>query len=303
MSAPFEIFCAQASLSVGEPLAGSAAEASLLLCVEDRGAWPPKPPHDWTIAAAARARIAGFLAQEPRARLQLIKRGSPHEGGDGPLTAFVADLRAEAPSLWRLTFEHHGQLADLDLEAFARGEPPAAAEPLSEPLLLVCTHGKRDRCCARHGVALMRELEGHPAHDRVWQTSHLGGHRFAATAVAVPSGYCYGRLQPSDAFGLVDAADAGQVLSLALLRGRMGWPEPVQAADIALRRSLDEHDERAVGLVAAEALAPGHWRVTLEHRPSGRRRAIDVERHEGAEHRPPSCGKAPEAVWTWVAAP
>ena len=54
MSGTFDIFCAEASLGLAEPLAGTAARASLLVCVEDRNAWAPRnspgpPPVDPTV--------------------------------------------------------------------------------------------------------------------------------------------------------------------------------------------------------------------------------------------------------------
>ena len=58
--------------------------------------------------------------------------------------------------------------------------------------VLVCTHGRRDRCCGSLGTALAQELAGddRPLGDgvRVWRTSHTGGHRFAATAIVLPHG-------------------------------------------------------------------------------------------------------------------
>lgn len=58
--------------------------------------------------------------------------------------------------------------------------------------VLVCTHGRRDRCCGSLGTALAQELLGDArplGQDvRVWRTSHTGGHRFAPTAVVLPQG-------------------------------------------------------------------------------------------------------------------
>lgn len=69
------------------------------------------------------------------------------------------------------------------------GEPPSATGITD---VLVCTHGRRDRCCGSLGTALAQELSAGPlqlgADVRVWRTSHTGGHRFAATAVVLPQG-------------------------------------------------------------------------------------------------------------------
>ncbi|MBV9923283.1 MAG: hypothetical protein JOY78_20875 [Pseudonocardia sp.] len=57
--------------------------------------------------------------------------------------------------------------------------------PVDDPLLLVCTHGRRDRCCALDGRALVRALVEAGEPD-VWECSHLSGHRFAPTALVLP---------------------------------------------------------------------------------------------------------------------
>jgi hypothetical protein len=78
----------------------------------------------------------------------------------------------------------------------------------------------------------------------VWETSHLGGDRFAANVLVLPSGLLYGRVLPFAAAEFVAAAEAGEVVG-ALLRGRVGLPPAAQAAvafaheQLALRRRAD----------------------------------------------------------------
>ena len=55
--------------------------------------------------------------------------------------------------------------------------------------LLVCTHGRRDACCGSLGTTLALELRRDLATStRTWRTSHTGGHRFAPTAIHLPTG-------------------------------------------------------------------------------------------------------------------
>ncbi|ADP83294.1 sucrase ferredoxin [Pseudofrankia inefficax] len=81
----------------------------------------------------------------------------------------------------------------------------AAAEPgpsrLEAPAIdvLVCGHGTRDSCCGRLGAGLTARLGAVAAPDGVtiWRTSHLGGHRFAATFLLLPEGtsWAYGDVE------------------------------------------------------------------------------------------------------------
>lgn len=77
-------------------------------------------------------------------------------------------------------------------------EKPADFTPWrvwTQPCLLVCTHGSRDRCCGSQGVKLARLLRDTlPGEVEIWEVSHLGGHRFAPTLWALPWGRFFGRL-------------------------------------------------------------------------------------------------------------
>lgn len=78
---------------------------------------------------------------------------------------------------------------------------PGDATPVEVPSrdLLVCTHGSRDRCCSRFGAPIYHQARKLVAelgleHTRIWQSSHIGGHRMAPTAIDFPSARYYGYL-------------------------------------------------------------------------------------------------------------
>ena len=108
-------------------------------------------------------------------------------------------------------------------------------QTVEEPMYLVCTHGRRDACCGGLGSQLARTLtaEGYP----VWETTHLGGHRFAPNFVILPHGLYYG---PVDAEGAVAAIEAhlNGVISVRGFRGRAGIPTADQVAAIAQDQHL-----------------------------------------------------------------
>jgi hypothetical protein len=121
----------------------------------------------------------------------------------------------------------------------------------------------------------------------VWECSHLGGHRFAPTALVLPTGYAYGRLDPATASAARKAAFPGEVDTTAC-RGRTTWSPAGQIAELAVRG--------ATGLRDADALqvtdTPDGALVTAR---DGRRWAVDVAPIVGAP-RPLSCGTDP-APW------
>lgn len=73
--------------------------------------------------------------------------------------------------------------------------------PIGNPTrdILICTHGSRDQCRARFGNPLYRQALKTVSdlslnHVRIWQASHIGGHRFAPTAIDFPEARYYGYL-------------------------------------------------------------------------------------------------------------
>jgi hypothetical protein len=129
--------------------------------------------------------------------------------------------------------------------------------PSPVPTYLVCTHGAHDVCCAVRGRPLARALPtvGPPAD--VWETSHLGGDRFAANVVVLPWGFLYGQV-PEDGGGLVAEHAAGRV-ALPFLRGRTGLAPAAQAAQ--------HHARRELGLLGVHDLAPRRVRAIAAPAP------------------------------------
>mmetsp|Transcript_24831 Transcript_24831/g.42036 ORF Transcript_24831/g.42036 Transcript_24831/m.42036 type:complete len:277 (+) Transcript_24831:18-848(+) len=88
-----------------------------------------------------------------------------------------------------------------------------------DTLLLVCTHGNRDKRCGRAGpivlAALKEELEARGVPDSVVAvraTSHIGGHRYAGTLIVYPQGQWYGFMTKKTVKPLLDQVLAGGVL-------------------------------------------------------------------------------------------
>ena len=220
--------CAVLAHALDEPLAGTAPVAPRWVCVEHRGAWPrdvAAHPEPAVRDLALRAGAAGW-------RLLLVRRPGrqpgPDEAGARPSRVFLADTTPPHPRITSIDVPAP-ELADLPLPAAGTDLPGA---PVAEPLLLVCTHGRRDRCCALDGRALVAAVA--PGCPDVWEATHLGGHRFAPTALVLPTGYLYGRLDPTTAIAARKAAGHGEV-EPALCRGRSTWSAAGQVAELAVR--------------------------------------------------------------------
>jgi hypothetical protein len=103
------------------------------------------------------------------------------------------------------------------------------------PDLHVCTHGTVDAACGRYGVPVYQALGG--AGVRAWRTGHFGGHRFAATAVDLPSGLLWAHLTPELAVQ-VARREVTPAQVAGHLRGHAGLPPLAQLLD---RHLLVQH--------------------------------------------------------------
>ena len=176
---------------------------------------------------------------------------------------------------------------ELDLEALAAGRRTDPAAAWERPLFAVCTHAKRDACCAERGRPLARALGRHRGPD-TWETSHLGGHRFAATFIALPAGLVFGRVPAAEGPAIAAAAERGEI-ALEHLRGRAGLPAAAQFADahVRLREGLTRLAD--VEVVAVADLGDGVSTVDLRV-PGERLLRARVLRAQTGSPRPLSCG-------------
>ena len=234
-----------ASLTDGEALAGSAPTDTEWLFVEHPGPWGRTAADDLDIPV------------DPGTRVQLIRRPTDRRRAPlRPITLFAATLGA----LGAASSVRTASVATLS-------EIPAASwSTYDEALWLVCTNGKRDVCCAELGRPVAEALASRWP-EGTWETTHLGGHRFSATLLALPSGVVLGRLDPASAVTAAEELQAGR-LPLEFSRGLAGLPGRAQVADL--------HHRSADGLFRLDevrVLGVDDTRVRLDT-PAGE---VDVE--------------------------
>jgi hypothetical protein len=238
-------------------MAGTASTVRSWLLLEDPGPWgrdalrDARLPERVGLELQRRCRAAGV-------RPLLIRRASPNASAaassSGGLTCFAIRSGPEPPWIERTRLAKVADILELDLPALGRGVRPGF-EPVDGPLFLVCTHGRRDVCCAERGRPLAQALAA-ALSDQTWESSHVGGDRFAGNLVAFPHGLYLGRVPAGEAAEIARAYAGGRV-SLQHLRGRSCYPMPVQAAEHALRTSqgFDRVDD--VGLERTEGRRGG----------------------------------------------
>ena len=227
-------------------MAGTADPVDVWLLLEYLPVWGAKATTDNALAPTTREWLAG-LANEAqqrglKPRLQFIRQPEIERTGVTLLVAADGGLhRVDAPD--------YATLSRMSLVS-ALAEPAVAA-----PQYFVCTNGQRDLCCARFGLptyAGLRERVG----ERVWQTTHVGGHRFAPNVLVLPQAALYGRVLPTHVDAFIAAIEADR-FAAPWLRGRTCYAPEVQAAEAELvARGIE-----ASGALTIEPVADGGQRI------------------------------------------
>ncbi len=164
------------------------------------------------------------IEERTGARVLLIRR--PDRAPRTRLTCFAVDTREAW--LGGRTLDRIEDAGGLDPSE--RG----SFRTISGPLAIVCTHGRRDPCCAERGRPLAASAL---SSGFAWESTHVGGDRFAGNLVLFPHGLFFGRVEPERAAAVIGAYEEGRIV-LDLFRGRSSRPMPVQAAEHTLRTAL-----------------------------------------------------------------
>ena len=230
----------------------------------------------------------------------LIRRPGGHPADHLPRHALVAFAGPHPRDAWLLAglVSDPRELLALDWAALAEGHRELVGDSLpdaqiAEPALLVCTNGRRDVCCAVRGRPIAAAAH-RDCPTRVWEVSHTGGHRFAPTAVLLPWGQNYARIDEESTRWLLDASLTGHtpepLLGPLHDRGRSGVSPAAQCAEAFVRAALGE---TRLDALAASTPQPGDAGSDVEvTHADGRQWLVHVDRVASGPVRPGSCGKA-----------
>jgi hypothetical protein len=288
--------CSDGTRTIAEPLAGSAGVVTAFVAIS----WP-KPlwdPDEAFRSEGLPPELEGLVLREQASGHRLSVRAFQRSAGSPSDGVELIGLRPrDGGTLHLRELPLDGIVARAT--SFCRGEETES--PLRAPVTFVCTDGRHDRCCAKYGAgvyqAIRTEAERRGLTLDVVESSHLGGHRFAATCLFLPSGEMYGRLRPSDAPELLDAWAHDRVC-VRRFRGRIGESEPVQAAEAYLRaRYPDVGSLNLEESGAVDGVTRVRGRVRHGERSSDVVLECRIRRFEG----PSSCSAPePESRERWI---
>ncbi|NYF98485.1 sucrase ferredoxin [Janibacter cremeus] len=248
--------CSLAARERGDVPVGTAVPAPYWFLVGHPGPWPTK-----AIDAEPLTEVAGRLSQQLNrfgARLQLVRRHGRLEGplveSEGLQPVFLVDVRRGL--IGRSTWRTPQDLVEL------AGRFDDLPDPSEEPLALVCTHARKDVCCAIEGRVVAAVLDD-VLPGAVWETTHLGVDRFAGNTALLPEGSMYGQLDGDIAPQVVLDHFDGRV-DLERWRGRSCWTPVAQVAVHDVLGSVPAARLADVAEPTQTDLGSGTWRVDID---------------------------------------
>lgn len=241
--------CAVASDQRGEPIFATASHVRRWLLVEIRGSWGRDSVADTDLARHATDKWRQHM-RLTGTRVVAIRRDLERDT-NREIRLFCVETGHGG---WRSGTIWRRDVAGLQAVPEATEVLPTSAACTQawarhdQPLILVCTNGRHDSCCATFGRPLVRRLRTSTHADAVWECSHIGGDRFAGNIVILPDGLYFGRCGPDAGVGVADAYGRGRI-DLVHYRGRSTLTFMHQAAEYFVRREFDLADIDAVGAV------------------------------------------------------
>lgn len=259
MSRPF-FYCSELSSGAAEQPHGTASTGEVWLLVEYPRAWGAKALEESDLSRAVKSYLNRTCRSIPRSRLLFVKQERDERDS---FNLFIVRSRERSPFILKFQLESYEQLPELDVAALATGKrTPQSANLLDGPLLLVCTHGRRDKCCAKFGYALYKSLraEAEPGGARVWQSSHVGGDRFAANMICFPHGLFYAHVSGDAGRAIASEYAAGRLM-LEGYRGRACYGHVIQSAEFFIRRESGLRGLDDLRYLCRHQVSDNRWRV------------------------------------------
>jgi hypothetical protein len=250
-------YCSELSRRAQERPCGTASIGTSWLLLEYPHGWGRNAFEESVLTTVVKHHLSSAGSEGRRSRLLFIKTDRGRR--DRRMNFFVIRCRERAPYVVRFQLETYEDVTKLDLRAVAQGNDLQGGVVSDEPLFLVCTHGKRDKCCAKFGIPLfnaLRELAG----DSVWQSSHVGGDRFAGNLVCFPHGLFYAHV--NDTAGrriVIDYLNKKMVLDS--FRGRANYSHPVQAAEYFVRCEAELFGVEELRFLSSTREGEKEWHV------------------------------------------
>ena len=284
-------FCSDLARSENEQLFGTVKRIRLHIALEYASAWNRKTIESEFLPREVRQFVAQIRERIPETRFLLVRQ---KESKDRKPSCFLAVTQEARAALYQWQLDDYRDMLSLDVQALLDGVSPMP--PRAEPMFLICNHGQHDKCCAKFGNPVL-EAARSAGGGQIWESSHVGGCRFAANLVCLPHGLVYGHLSPPDSIRAIRDHKDGKIF-LPKFRGRASFSKPVQAAEYFVRREEGIEEIDALCLAGSVQSGPASWTTTFALAGTNASFVVEHTAARSASPRLLACSDVePEFVW------
>jgi len=277
--------CSDLAWEYGVSLKATATRGDIWFLIEYPGKWDSKAYEMSEIPDTVKAYIKTVSNPDKLVRNLLIRR--PENQRRGGVKFFIGSTHSSNPLLYEYDLDNYSDILDLDLISIVTGKSIDQSHERTKPLYLICTNGKRDKCCAIFGPQVYQAMSDE-AGDAVWQSSHIGSHNQAPITLFFPHGVNYGRTTPSEASKLIKAYEQDRVV-LHHYRGRVCFDTHIQAAEHFWRDQTGVMSLPGMQIESVDEMGENQWNVTIRGENGLNKKNIRLHRRESDYKIPITC--------------
>jgi len=272
--------CFDNSLQASEQIFSTAPNINFWILIEYSSHWEEKAFNNSDIQIEVKNMIRSLAGKYPKSRIQLIRN---EDKSNDHINLYIAITKETDKKVYEYRVKSYQDILNIDFDSEMSDK-----HLTSKPLMLVCTHGSYDNCCGEKGLELFYHLSKKEKYFKVWQTTHLGGHRFAANILILPGGIYYGRIN-RDNYKKIKNSYINNKLEIDLLRGRCFYHPDVQAAEYYLRSELNYSYLNNLYLISKSTTEDGTIDVRFKNEDSNKVFELTIEKNDKALQLLASC--------------
>ncbi len=278
-------YCSLNSTDLQEDIFATASYFTKLLLVEYNFPWPEDPLTNNLLPQEVNDYLLHFKKASRSNRVLFVKN---KQKANLQINIFAIN------NLWEQPYTNHFILTDhKELLNFSETALFSKTHENKFPdlIYLVCTNGKKDKCCSKFGVPVFKQLS--QLAGNVWECTHVGGDRFAPNVLALPCCIFYGSLSIEDLPALVELTKEKKIF-LKKYRGRSCNSLIEQAAEYYLRKQQNDLNIFDHEIVNSRETSPGYFEVEFRNTKTGALNLIKIKRGKSLFKRRLTCNSIKE---------
>ncbi|HMJ46664.1 MAG TPA: sucrase ferredoxin [Ferruginibacter sp.] len=244
-------FCSINSINRAEKIYGTATTAINYILIEYNRAWGKNPILESEIPETIKSFLFKEIENKVFSKIVLIKKSN--NTSLNTINLFAINNREVNPFINHIIIDNYWDILNINIsELFSN------STVINKSLYLVCTNGKKDKCCSKFGLPIYNQMS--LILDNVWQCTHIGGDRFAPNVIHFPYSHFYGHLKLDTLHEFIQKTSENQIY-IRSYRGRGCYNANAQIAEYYLRKFTNNFNFDSFILKAIDNVVSGMFSV------------------------------------------